>query len=147
MQRQQENAIHNPEESQNQRSGVQIAARSRFRDIVLLFGTALLVCLIGGGVALAFEIYQINQAWFYFAWSSIFLLPLLGKKFRSYFQQPAFVAFFIVWMGVHGATVVGMIVWVPFLLWPLILLLELAAGFFTAHWLFGSPLDQEQQKR
>ena len=122
------------------------SARSKFRDRTLLFGAALLVCLIGGGVALAFEIYHINQAWFFFAWSSIFLLPLVGKEFRSYFRQPAFVAFFTVWMGVHGATVVGMIAWVPLLLWPLILLLELAAGFIAAHRLFGFPLHQKQEK-
>jgi hypothetical protein len=146
MLQQQENAIHNPVESQNQRSEVQIPGRSKFRDRISLFGAALLVCLIGGGVALAFEVYHINQAWFFFAWSSIFLLPLVGKEFRSYFRQRAFVAFFAVWMAVHGATVVGMIAWAPLLLWPVILLLELAAGFIAAHRLFGFPLHQRQQK-
>src|SRR6267154_2593970 len=125
---------------------VQMTARSKFRDRILLFGAALSVCLIGGGGVLAFEIYHINQAWFFFAWSSIFLLPLVGKEFRSYFRQPAFVAFFAVWMAVHGATVVGMIRWAPAPLWPLVLLLELAAGFIAAHWLFGFPLYQKQQK-
>jgi hypothetical protein len=96
-----------------------LAAGSKFRDRILLFGVALSVCLIGGGV-LAFEIYHINQAWFFFAWSSIFLLPLVGKEFRSYFRQPAFVAFFAVWMTVHGATVVAMIAWASVVLWPLI---------------------------
>ncbi len=84
-----------------------MAATSKYRDRILLFGAALSVCLIGGSVVVAFEIYHINQAWFVFAWSSIFLLPLVGKEFRSYFRQPAFVAFFTVWTCVHGATVVG----------------------------------------
>jgi hypothetical protein len=123
-----------------------MAAKGKLRDRILLFGTAASVCVIGGGVALAFEIYHINQAWFFFAWSSIFLLPLVGKEFRTYFRQPAFLAFFTIWMGVHGATVVGMIAWVPLALWPLILLLELAAGFIVAHRLFGFPLHQEQPK-
>jgi hypothetical protein len=143
MHRLQENAIHNPEESQNQRADV---ARSKFRDRILLFGAALFVCIVGGGVALAFEIYHINQGWFFAGWSSIFLFPLVGKEFRNYFRQPAFVAFFTVWMCVHGATVVGMIAWAPLPLWPLILLLELAAGFIAAHRLFGFPLHQEQPK-
>jgi hypothetical protein len=111
--------------------------KNRIRDRMLLLGAALAVCLIGGAVALGFEIYHINQAWFLFAWSSILLLPLVGKEFRSYFRQTAFVAFFAVWMGIHGATVVGMIAWLPVVLWPLILLLELAAGFIAAHWFFG----------
>jgi len=107
MQQQQENAIHNPD-SQNQSSTDQKAPRSKFGDRMLLFGAALSVCLFGGGVALAFEIYHISQAWFFFAWSSIFLPPLVEKEFRAYFRQPAFVVFFIVWMGVHGATVAAM---------------------------------------
>jgi hypothetical protein len=123
-----------------------MAARSRFRDRILLVGAALSVCLIGGGVVLALEIYHIDQAWFFFAWSSIFLLPLVGKEFRSYFRQPAFVAFFAVWMAVHGATVVGMIRWVPAPIWPLVLLLELAAGFIAAQWLFSFPLREGHPK-
>jgi hypothetical protein len=142
MQQLQGNAIHNPEESQN----VQMPARSKFRDRILLFGAAVLVCLIGGGVALAFEIYHISQAWFFSAWSSIFLVPLVGKEFRSYFRKPDFIVFFAVWMCVHGATVVGMIAWAPLLLWPLILLLELAVGFLAAHRLFGFPLHQDRAK-
>ncbi len=40
-----------------------------------------------------------------------------------------------------------MIVWVPVALWLLILILELAAGFIAAHWIFGVPLDQKQQRQ
>jgi len=124
-----------------------MAASGKLRDRIFLIGAALSVCLTGGGVALAFEIYHVNQAWFFFAWSSIFLLPLVGKEFRSYFRQPAFIAFFTVWMGVHGATVVGMIAWVPVALWPLILLVELASGFVAAHRIFGFPLHQNETKK
>lgn len=120
-----------------------MSVKRKFRDLMLLFGTALLVCLAGGGVVLIFEIYHISQAWFFFAWSSIFLLPLVGKEFRSYFGQRKFIAFFAVWMVVHGATVVGMIAWLPVVMWPVILILELAAGFIAAHRLFGYPLPQE----
>lgn len=163
MQQRQENAIHNssngsrgivqrlPSGLANWRksmigSQTKTNARSKFRDRILLLVAALSVCVIGGGVVLAFEIYHINLKWFFFAWSSIFLLPLVGKEFRSYFRQPAFVAFFTVWMCIHGATVVGMIRWTPVVAWPLILVAELAAGFIAAHWLFGFPLHQKRQK-
>lgn len=71
-----------------------MSSSSKFRDRVFLFGAALSVCLIGSAIVLAFEIHHINQAWFFFAWSSIFLLALIEKEFRGYFRQPAFVAFF-----------------------------------------------------
>lgn len=126
-------------------SGMQTTTRSKFRDRVLLLVAALSVCVTGGGVVLAFEIYHINQAWFLFAWSSIFLIPMLWKEFRTYFRRPSFVAFFIGWMCVHGATVVAVIARAPVVLWPVILLLELGVGFAVAHWLFRFPLDQERQ--
>lgn len=113
----------------------------------MLFVAALSVCVTGGGIILAFEIHHISQVWFLFAWSSIFLFPLIGKKFRAYFNHKSFVTFFILWMCVHGAIVVIMIVWLPVVLWPLILLIELAAGFMAAHRLFGFPLRQEQPKK
>lgn len=127
-------------------SAMQTATRSKVKDRVLLFVAALSVCVTGGGVVLAFEIHHINQAWFLFAWSSIFLLPLIGKKFRGYFKHKSFVTFFIFWMCVHGAIVVTMIAWLPIVLWPFILLLELSAGFVAAHRLFGLLLHQEQPK-
>jgi len=47
----------------------------------LLFGAAVSVCLIGGSVVLAFEIYHVNQAWFFFAWSSIFMITVESPPF------------------------------------------------------------------
>src|SRR5260370_24440563 len=120
--------------------------RGKLWDRLLLVGAALLVCAAGVGSGILGEIYHISPAWFFFALNSIFLLPMIGKEFRGNFKQPAFVAFFMVWMCFHGATVVAMIAWASVVLWPLILLMELAAGFIAAHWLFGFPLHQKQQK-
>jgi len=120
---------------------------SKFRDRTLLLGAALLVGAAGVGSGILGEIYHTNPACFFFAWNSIFLLPLVGKAFRGYFRKPSFLAFFIAWTCVHGATVVAMIAWGPLVLWPLILLLELATGFLAAHSLFGFPWRQEQPKR
>ena len=122
---------------------MQMATQSKRRDRIVLIGAALSVCVLGGGAVLAAEIYHVNMAWFFFAWSAIFLIPMLGKEFRGYFKRPAFVLFFVAWMCIHGAVVVGMIAWAQAALWPLILLLEFAAGFLAAHYLFGFPLSKE----
>jgi hypothetical protein len=116
------------------------------RDRVLLVGTAFLVCLTTGASFLLGEIYHVNPAWLFFAWNSILLLPILWKELRVYFGRPAFIIFSIGWMCAHGATVLGLMLWVPVILWPLILLLELAAGFIAAHWLFGFPLRPKPQE-
>ncbi len=120
--------------------------RSKLWDRSLLIGAGLLVCAAGVGAGIFGEIYHTNPAWFFFAWNSIFLLPIVGKEFRGYFKRPSFVAFFIAWMCIHGVTVVAMIAWVPVGLWPLLMLLELAAGFIAAHRLFRFPLDQEPKE-
>ncbi len=123
-----------------------VPVRGKLWDRLLLVGAALLVCAAGVGSGILGEIYHISPAWFFFAWNSIFLLPLVGTEFRGYFRRSSFVVLFVAWMFAHGATVVSMIRWTPVVVWPLILLLELAAGFITAHWLFRFPLHQKQQK-
>lgn len=80
------------------------------------------------------------------AWNSILLLPMLLKEFRAYFRRPLFIVFFGVWMCLQGATVVVMVRWTPVVFWPVLLLIELAAGFVAAKWLCDFPLDQEQQQ-
>jgi hypothetical protein len=120
--------------------------RGKLRDRFLLVGAALFICAAGVGSGIWGEIHHTNPAWLFFAWYSISLLPLVGKEFRDYFKQPSFVGFFIAWMCVHGATFVAMIAWVPLILWPVVLVLEMGVGFTVAHWLFGFPLHQKQQK-
>jgi hypothetical protein len=112
-------------------------------DRFLLIGAALLLCVTTGVSFLLGEIYHLNPAWLFFAWNSIFLLPILWKKFRGYFGRRGFVVFFITWMCFHGATVIAMMIWVPIELWLFVLVSELAAGFLVAHWLFAFPLNQE----
>jgi hypothetical protein len=120
--------------------------RSKLRDRFLLIGVALIICAAGVGSVVLGEIHHINPAWLLFAWYSVSLLPLIGKEFRGYFKRPSFVGFFTVWMGVHGATFVAMIAWVPLVLWPVVLVLELGIGFTVAHCLFGFPIHHEQRK-
>lgn len=118
-------------------------SRSMLRDKALLLGAALLVCLIGGAAFLLGEIYHVNPAWIFFAWNSIFMIPMLAREFRGYWKKPAFIIFFLVWMAVHGFVVVSLMRWVSLVYWPIFILLELSAGFVTAHWLFGVSLNQK----
>jgi hypothetical protein len=112
-----------------------------------LVSTSLLACFVAGGSFLLAELHNVNPAWIVFAWSSMLLVPVLWKEFRAYFRDVRFRIFFVAWMCVHGATVTGMIAWVSFVFWPLILLTEFVAGFIVAHWLFHFPLDQKLDER
>ncbi|HET9804532.1 MAG TPA: hypothetical protein VFP96_14930 [Candidatus Acidoferrum sp.] len=114
------------------------------RDRMLLLGVALLVCLVGVAAFLLSEIYKSNPIWIFLGLNSIGLFPILRNEFRGYFNRPGFVAFFAIWMCLHGLTVVGLMIWVPLFLWPLALILELAIGFVAAHYLFRFPLQKSR---
>ena len=120
-----------------------MSPRARRKDRILLVGAASLVCVVGCATALLFEIYHISTVWFFFAWSAVIFVPMLRKEFRGYFNRRGFLVFFLVWMSVHGAVVAGMVAWTPIGLWPLILFVELTAGFIAAHYLFGFELHGE----
>jgi hypothetical protein len=122
----------------------ELPVRGKAWDRLLLLGVALFVCAAGVGAVVLGEIYHIRPTWFFFAWNSIFLVPLVAREFHGYFKRPSFIAFFMAWMCAHGATVVVMMRWAPVGLWPLLMLMELAAGFIAAHWLFRFPLDRKQ---
>lgn len=129
--------------------GLSIATEDRTtgkgcRDRLLLVGAALLVCVVGGAAFLLSEIYKFNPVWIFFALNSIGLFPMLRNEFRGYFARPAFIAFFAVWMCLHGLTVVGLMKWVPLFLWPLVLIFELAIGFVAAHYIFGFRLEKKR---
>jgi hypothetical protein len=104
------------------------------------------VCLFGVGAFWIGDIYHISPAWVFFAWNSIFAIPMLWKPFRPYFRKPLFLLFFLVWICIHGATVVGMIYWLPAGLWPPIMLVEIAAGFLVAKLFFGSHLSSDDKE-
>jgi hypothetical protein len=110
------------------------------RDRILLVGAALLVCLIGGEAFTLADDYHINPAWVFFAWNSIFLIPIVGRRFKkTQWDNPRFIAFFGVWMVLHGVVMVFLTGRVPIIYWAPFIVLELFVGFFLARLLFGRP--------
>jgi hypothetical protein len=114
-------------------------------DRALLIGIALLVCLVAGGAFWIGDTYHINPVWIFFAWNTIFAIPVLWKPFHSYLKRPGFVVFFLIWIVIHGATVAGMMFRLSIEFWPVVVLLELTAGFLVAQWLFGYPLEDSTE--
>jgi hypothetical protein len=118
---------------------------NNFWDQMLVLGVAVLVCVLGVASFWLADVYHMNEVWIFFALNSILLIPLFAKRFRGHWKRPAFLLFFAGWMAVHGLIILGLMRWVPFLYWPIFILLELMAAFQFASWLFGiSPYIQEE---
>jgi hypothetical protein len=109
------------------------------RDKILLLGAALAVCVGGVASFLFAEHYRVNPAWVFFAWNSIFLVPLVWDDFRSLLKKPSFLIFLFGWMVLHGLTIVGLMRWVDAVYWIPILGVELFIGYFAAYSLFDVP--------
>jgi hypothetical protein len=114
-------------------------ATGKCRDKILLLGASLAVCVGGVGSFWLAEDYHVNPAWVFFAWNSIFLIPLVWGDFRSLLKKPYFIVFLIGWMVLHGLTIVGLMRWVSALYWIPILGVELFIGYFAAYSLFDVP--------
>jgi len=112
---------------------------SILRDKVLLIGVALLATFLLVGAFVAADDYHINPAWVFFTWNSVFLIPIVGRKFKSHWDKPSFIAFFGVWMVLHGAVMVFLTGRITIIYWAPFIALELFVGYFFAFWLFGPP--------
>jgi len=108
-----------------------------FGDQVLLVVLALAVCIFGLASFWIADEHHINEAWVFVGWNSIWLAPLIIKKYREQLKKPGFVLFSIGWMVIHGLVMVALMRWVPLTLWLILILIELVAGGLAANWLFG----------
>ena len=123
--------------------------RHRPWDRALLFGAALLVVIAGCGSFLIADIYHVRPVWVFLGWNSIALIPAAGRQYRGHFRKPSFVAFFVLWMVIHGAVVVSLMRWVHVIYWIPLIGLELFLGFLTVDLLFGikpRPKNQHAEK-
>jgi len=108
-----------------------------FKDKVLLVGSALVVCVVGGGAFWIAEDYHVKPAWVFFAWNSILMAPLFLRDFRTHLRKPFFVIYLAAWAAVHGLLIVGLMRWVPLGYWLICILIEGTIGLVLADYLFG----------
>ncbi len=106
-------------------------------DKVLLVGSALVVCVVGGGAFWIAEDYHVKPAWVFFAWNSILMAPLFLRDFRTHLRKPFFVIYLAAWAAVHGLLIVGLMRWVPLGYWLICILIEGTIGLVLADYLFG----------
>jgi hypothetical protein len=100
--------------------------------------------VIGVAAVVLGEIYHASPVWFFFAWNSIFFIPLIGRDFRGQFKAPQFRGVFGIWVALHGTMVVLLIKWIRMLYWAPLIAIELFLGYLIVSWLFGILPDREQ---
>jgi hypothetical protein len=122
-------------------------ARMRIKDLSLLLGTALLVCLLAGTAFLVADIYHVNPLWIILSLISVGFFAGAREDYRREFRSVRFVAFVCGWIVVNAAVfilILGFLGW----LWLIpVLLFEQFLFYMTAYWLFGlrPPLGPGRQ--
>jgi hypothetical protein len=106
-------------------------------DLCALVGSALLVCIFGGGAFLLAEIYHVNPLWIFVSLISVVFVVGAGEEYRKEFRSVRFVAFVSGWVVINAAAfvlILGLFGW----LWLIpVLLFEQFLFYMTAYWLFG----------
>jgi hypothetical protein len=115
----------------------QRSIKKRTLDVCLLVGSALLVCILGGGAFLLAEIYHVNPLWIVVSLISVVFFAGAREEYRKEFRSVRFVAFVCGWVVINAAVfilILGLLGW----LWLIpVLLFEQFLFYMTAHWLFG----------
>lgn len=113
------------------------SAGKRIADLFALVGSALLVCILGGGAFLLAEIYHVNPLWIFVSLISGVFFVGVGEDYRKEFRSVRFVAFVCSWAVINAAAfilILGLFGW----LWLIpVLLLDQFLFYMTAYWLFG----------
>jgi hypothetical protein len=119
----------------------------RIKDLSLLLGTALLVCLLAGAAFLVADIYHVNPLWVIVSLISVGFFAGAREDYRKEFRSVRFVAFVCGWIVVNVAVfilILGFLGW----LWLVpVLLFEQFLFYMSAYWLFGlrPPLGRGRQ--
>jgi len=118
---------------------------SPYKDRVLLYLTALLVCVTGVGAFWLADLYHVNPVWVFFLGNSILLVPLFVRDFRSHLRKPAFVVFLAIWALAHGLLVATLMRWLSILRIFPFMLIELFVGLVLADYLFDARPNRERK--
>ena len=111
--------------------------RSRVLDGFYLVGTALLVCLVGGGAFAFAEIYHFNPLWVFLSLISIGFFAGAAEEYRKELRSPRFLAFLFGWLLVNCIVVVTILASFGWLYLIPALLMEQFLFYMTAFWIFG----------
>jgi hypothetical protein len=115
----------------------QYPARTRIKDLSLLLGAGLLVCLLAGAAFLIADIYHVNALWVIVSLISVGFFAGAREDYRKEFRSVRFVAFVCGWIVINVAVfilILGLLGW----LWLIpVLLFEQFLFYMTAYWLFG----------
>ena len=116
-----------------------------YKDRILLYLTAFLICFTGVGAFWLADLHHVNPVWVFFLGNSILLVPLFVRDFRSHLRKPAFVAFLATWTLVHGLLVATLMRWLSMLRIVPFMLVELSVGLFLADYLFDARPSRERK--
>jgi hypothetical protein len=124
-------------------------ARMRIKDLCLLVGTALLVCLLAGVAFLVADIYHVNPLWIIVSLISVGFFAGAREDYRKEFRSVRFVAFVCGWLVVNAAVFILILSFFGWLWLIPVLLLDQFLFYMSAYWLFGlrpplGPRDQSE---
>ena len=113
-----------------------IANRSGWKDSLLLISVAILVCVGGVGSFLMADSFKVNDKWIVIGLNSIGFIAIIWGRFKTFSPRPSVVFFFMAWLVIHGFLAFLLSLYLPFLYWIPIYMLEFAIGFRVASSLF-----------
>jgi hypothetical protein len=109
----------------------------RILDFCFLVGSALIVCVLGGGAFLIAEIRHINPMWVFLSLLSVGFLAGAREDYRKEFRSVRFIVFVCGWLVINMAVFLVVLAYFGWLYLFLALFLEQFLFYMTAFWLFG----------
>lgn len=116
--------------------------RSKALDFLLLLGASLFVAAASTAAFWAADEHRINPACVFGAGTAVIFFLVVGWGYRRKFRDPVFVSFFLAWLLVHVVVYLLVLVYLGFVWYLPIVLLELWIGYTLAIWQFGPPPDK-----
>jgi hypothetical protein len=121
--------------------------RSKALDFLLLIGASLFVAAASAAAFWVADARHINPAWLFGAGAALIFFLVVGWGYRRKFRDPAFVSFFLAWTLLHVLVYLLVLVYLGFLWYLPIMVVELWIGYTIAIWQFGPPPDKGHPMR
>ncbi len=118
------------------------APESRVLDVLRLIAAALAVAFLGTAAFWIADSRHINRGWVFALGAAVLFFLVVGSGYRSKFRNPAFAAFFTVWLVAQAGTFGILLSFFGLFLSISVFLLELWVGYTIAIWRFGPPADK-----